>query len=101
MEKQIIQFKLDYVLQWYNGVEINQLKNDLSELVKLRCTHINIYAEFNGYTQSVQIEPVCERMETDDEFNLRLKEKSKDAKKATTVSQNIRKTKNIYKRLKN
>ena len=73
MEKKERDFKVEYSLDWAYDVSIEQLKKDIEELEKLGATHINIECG-SSYDSYVDIEAVCRRIETDEEFEQRKKE---------------------------
>ena len=64
MKKQKRQFKIDYDLDWEYGVKISKLREDLDAIEKLGAKWIDIDAEY--------VIPVCERIETDAEYNERI-----------------------------
>jgi len=74
MEKQEQDFKLNYSLDWTCGVSIEQLKKDIEELEKLGATHINIEHGISYDCSYVEIDAICRRIETDEEFEQRKKE---------------------------
>lgn len=74
MEKQERDFKLSYPLDWTYGVSIEQLKKDISEIEKLGATHINIIHGISYYCSYVEIDAICRRIETDEEFEQRKKD---------------------------
>jgi len=74
MEKQEQDFKLNYSLDWTYGVEISQLKKDIEELEKLGATHVNIEHGISYDCSYVEIDAICRRIETDEEFEQRKKE---------------------------
>jgi 2-methylisocitrate lyase-like PEP mutase family enzyme len=74
MEKQEQDFKLDYSLDWTDGVSIEQLKKDIEELEKLGATHVNIEHGISYDCIYVEIDAICRRIETDEEFEQRKKE---------------------------
>ena len=74
MEKQLRRFKVDFDFNWTYGVEIKKLKEDLDTLEKLGVTEIEIEAEDNWGSPSVTIEAFIKRIETDEEFNIRVAE---------------------------
>lgn len=74
MEKQEQDFKLNYSLEWTYGVEISQLKKDIEELEKLGATHVNIEHGISYDCSYVEIDAICRRIETDEEFEQRKKE---------------------------
>lgn len=77
MEKQEIDFNIDYDLDWNYEVEIEQLKNDISELEKLGTTHVMIYSYQVYDSTHTEIRPIQRRIETDDEFLIRCEEEDK------------------------
>ena len=81
MEKQIRKFRVNFDFDWTYGVEIKKLKEDLETLEKLGVTEIEIEAEDNWGSPSVTIEAFAERLETDEEFNERLRMKEQTKKK--------------------
>ena len=75
MEKKERDFKIEYSLDWtYGGVEIAQLKKDIDELEKLGATHIDIEHGVSYDCSYVEIDAICRRIETDQEFEQRKKE---------------------------
>lgn len=74
MEKQEQDFKLNYSLDWTYGVSIEQLKKDIEELEKLGATHVNIEHGISYDCSYVEIDAICRRIETDEEFEQRKKE---------------------------
>jgi hypothetical protein len=74
MEKQERDFKTDYCLNWTYGVEISQMKKDIEEIEKLGATHVNIEHGICYDCSYVEIDAVCRRMETYEEFEVRKKE---------------------------
>lgn len=77
MKKEVRKFKVDFNFNWTYGVEIKKLKQDLEELEKLGVTEIEIEAVDDYGSASVTIEAFTNRIETDDEFNLRVNENKK------------------------
>lgn len=74
MEKQEQDFTINYSLDWIYGVEISQLKKDIEELEKLGATHVNIEPGISYDCSYVEIDAICRRIETDEEFEQRKKE---------------------------
>ena len=68
MEKIIIDSRLDYCLNWEYGIEISKLKKDIEEIEKLGATHVNIDSAIIYDDSYVIIDPICRRLETDEEF---------------------------------
>lgn len=71
MEKIIIDSILNYCLNWEYGIEISKLKNDIEEIEKLGATHVNIDSAIIYDDSYVIIDPICRRLETDEEFETR------------------------------
>jgi hypothetical protein len=71
MEKIIIDSRLDYCLNWEYGIEISKLKKDIEEIEKLGATHVNIDSAIIYDDSYVIIDPICRRLETDEEFKTR------------------------------
>ena len=74
MEKQKQDFKLNYSLDWTYGVTIERLKKDIEELEKIGATHVNIEHGISYDCSYVEIDAICRRIETDEEFEQRKKE---------------------------
>ena len=74
MEKQEQDFELNYSLDWIYDVSIEQLKKDIEELEKLGATHVNIEPFISYDCAYVEINAICRRIETDEEFEQRKKE---------------------------
>lgn len=74
MEKQERDFKINYPLDWTYGVSIEQLKKDIEEIEKLGATHVNIEHGISYDCSYVDIDVICRRIETDEEFEQRKKE---------------------------
>ena len=74
MEKQEIDFKLAYPLDWTCEVEISQLKKDIEELEKLGATHVSVDHGISYDCSYVTIDAICRRIETDEEFEKRKNE---------------------------
>lgn len=74
MEKQKKDIKLNYPLDWTYGVLIEKLKKDIEEIEKLGATHVNIEPDIRYDCPYVEIDVICRRIETDEEFEQRKKE---------------------------
>ena len=74
MEKQEQDFEINYSLDWIYDVSIEQLKKDIEELEKLGATHVNIEPFISYDCAYVEINAICRRIETDEEFEQRKKE---------------------------
>ncbi len=77
MEKEVRRFKVDYSLDWEYGVEIGKLRADLDAIEGLGATHVEIESGISYDCAYVTIEPVSERLETDEEFKARVEEVEK------------------------
>lgn len=71
MKKKTIRVNLPYQLYWGYGVSIEQIREDLDEIEKLGATEINIEPYESYGSAGVDIEAVVERLETDEEFEIR------------------------------
>ena len=71
MEKQEQDFEINYSLDWTYGVSIEQLKKDIEELEKLGATHVNIEPYISYDCPHIEINAICRRIETDEEFEQR------------------------------
>ena len=74
MKKQIRDFKVEYELDWDYGVSIEQIEKDIKELKKLGVTKIDIEPGVNYDCPYLTIEPIQNRIETDDEYKKRVGE---------------------------
>ncbi len=83
MEKQKRLFRSGHILEWINLVSIKQLKKDIDDIEKLGATHIDISCGISYEAPFVTIEAVCERYETEEEIESRIKaaERLKDLAK--------------------
>lgn len=72
MGKQNIKAKIHFDFNWTYGIEIKKLKEDLNKLEKLGVSEINIqpYESHGGIF--VSIEAFVNRIETDDEYKIRI-----------------------------
>ena len=68
MEKRIKRIELYYRLSWDGLTEISDIEKDLEEIKKIGATHVEIGA-FDEC--SVYVQAICEREETDEEFEVR------------------------------
>lgn len=77
MKKITIRAKVKSINDWTYGVSISKLKEDLAELEKLGATEIEIepYEEYGG--AYVNINALAIRLETDEEFNIRVEKENK------------------------
>lgn len=71
MEKEVREFVIPYTLNWEWSVSLSKIRHDLDELEKLGATHVNIEAGESYGNAYISIQSVCERMETDEEFEIR------------------------------
>ena len=74
MEKQIREFGVNYRLKWLDRVEISKIKADIEELEKLGATHVDIDIAYSYGDTYVEIIALTNRLETDEECQLRIKE---------------------------
>lgn len=74
MEKQEMDFKIFYSLDWIYGIEISKLKEDLDAVEKLGATHIRIEHGISYDCSYVEIDAISRRMETDEEFEERVRQ---------------------------
>lgn len=72
MKKIMKRSQIDFYISWAHGIEISKIRKDLDALEALGATHVNI--EVNSYydSHSISIEAFEERLETDEEFTLRM-----------------------------
>ncbi len=76
MEKQIRKFRVSFDFDWTHGVPLWRIKDDLDELEKLGVTEIVIEAEELYGNTSVSIEGFTMRLETDEEYDARIKKEN-------------------------
>ena len=74
MEKYERDFKINYPLDWTYRVSIKKLKKDIKEIEKLGATHVNIEHGIDYDCPYIEIDAICRRIETDEEFEQRKKE---------------------------
>lgn len=74
MEKQEQDFKINYSLDWEYKVPIEQIKKDIEELEKMGATHISIEHGISYECSYVEVDAICIRIETDEEFEQRKNE---------------------------
>lgn len=74
MEKKLLYFKVDYQLDWEDEVSIEKLEKDIKAMKKLGVTEVNIYTVFD----SITIRPIKSRVETDEEYKLRITEEKRE-----------------------
>lgn len=65
MEKQIKRIEVNYCLAWNGLTEISEIEKDIEEIKKMGATHVEI-GTFDEY--GVYVAAICEREETDEEF---------------------------------
>ena len=75
MEKEKRNFEIDYKFDWSYEATLAKIREDLDALEKLGCTEIEIESEDNYGSISVVYTAICNRMETDEEFMARVKQK--------------------------
>ena len=68
MEKQIKQIEVRYPLVWNGLTEISEIKKDLEEINKMGATHVEIEAFEEWGDTYIKTRAICEREETDEEF---------------------------------
>ena len=78
MEKQIKQIELSYCLAWNGLTEISEIEKDIEEIKKMGATHVEIGA-FDEHR--VYVAAICEREETDEEFERRKFQEKLEAEK--------------------
>ena len=74
MEKQIREFEVNYRLDWLDRVKISKIKADIEELEKRGATHVDIDIEYSYGDTYVEIIAITNRLETDEECQLRTEE---------------------------
>ena len=77
MEKLKKQFKINYDFDWTYGISIAELRKDLDSLEKIGATHVDMQIYESYDDPYIRIEAKCERLETDKEFEERVKEVKK------------------------
>ena len=77
MEKEIRVFEVNYLLDWDYRVEISKLRADLDAIEALGATHVEIESSIMYDCAEITIEPISERLETDEEFKARVDEVEK------------------------
>ena len=71
MEKETVIFKIDYILDWKNDVEISKIKADIDAIEALGATHVRFQPYTNWERAQLLVTPILERPETDEEFAVR------------------------------
>ena len=92
MEKKIMRLKVNYHLDWDDRVSIAKIREDLDELEKLGATDINIdYEDYFG-TIFIKFKPFKEAIETDEEYEERIKneQKQREAKRLESYNEYLR-----------
>lgn len=79
-----IEVDIDYPFDWSYSVSVEQMKKDIEELEKLGATHMNISAETFYDDAYLKINPVCIRMENEQEVADRIKKEENE--KAIEIS---------------
>jgi hypothetical protein len=74
MEKEEMDFRIPYSLNWAYGIEISKLREDLDAVEKLGATHIGIEHGVSYDCSYVEIDAIARRMETDEEFQERFRQ---------------------------
>ena len=73
MKKKEIRVKFKHKLNWLYGVEITQMIKDLKGLQEEGATHVDLEV-YEGYGEAyLDIEPYARRLETNEEFDYRVK----------------------------
>ena len=72
MEKVVRRFKVDYPLDWEDGVEISKLRADLDAIEALGATHVEIESGISYDCAYVTIGAISERLETKEEYSTRI-----------------------------
>ena len=78
MEKRIKWIEINYCLSWDGLTEISEIEKDLEEIKKMGATHVEI-GVFNEC--GVYATAICEREETDEEFEGRKFQEKLDAER--------------------
>ncbi len=76
LEQKQKDFPINYNFDWTYGVEISKIREDLNELEKLGATHINIEADMYYESASIEINAVCNRLETIEEAQDRIQKEN-------------------------
>lgn len=71
-KKKIIVEVIEENLQWGHGISIDDLQSEIIRLEKKGATNINIKAEHCWGDSILVISADCERLETDEEYALRI-----------------------------
>lgn len=69
--REVIDFDVDYVLDWTYEVSIDDIRKDLDKLEQLGATHIEINSELEYDSAYTSIKAISRRLETDEELNKR------------------------------
>ena len=72
MEKVKVTKPIEYDFRWSDGIEISEIRSDLEKLENLGATHIVIEHEIRYGDSYLEITAVCERIETDEEYDKRV-----------------------------
>ena len=71
MEKQIKRIEVNYCLSWDGLTKISEIEKDLEDIKKMGATHVEIGTFEEWGDTYVQTRAICEREETDEEFERR------------------------------
>ena len=72
MKKIMKRSLVDFYLDWTYGVEISKIRKDLDALEAIGATRVDIGLDAGYGDPSISIEAFSERLETDEEFTLRM-----------------------------
>lgn len=97
MNKLIKNIDILYNIDWEYMISISQLKADIEKLEELGATHVDIKAVDHNYTYVTFI-PICQRVETDEEYKQRKKNES--ARKRQNKKEEVDKEIELYNKLK-
>lgn len=81
MEKQIKQIEVSHCLAWNGLTEISEIEKDIEEIKKMGATHVEIGTFEEWGDTYVQTRAICEREETDEEFEGRKFQEKLEAEK--------------------
>jgi hypothetical protein len=80
MEKEKKYVKVPYIFDWDYRIKLTELKKDIEDLENLGVTDIEIECVNGPFDSYIEITALCERLETDEEFNFRQKLEEANAK---------------------
>lgn len=81
MEKQIKQIEVSYGFAWNGLTEISEIEKDLEEIKKMGATHVEIETFEEWGDTYITTRAICEREETDEEFEARKFQEKLEAEK--------------------